>query len=220
MKKIRYGMILLLVFILGGTTIYGVTTLYEASEVGYDNSSSGTSNTDVQGAVDELYELSEGCEETLEDKRFYLYQDGEEYQEITGGWTSSGYGGYYTTAGEDYTLKSVVKNSDHLLLQTTVPAQAVVVGTEKLIDISGYSYLGVEVETSGQGPAAILANNKYLNPRMKETFFAATSKLIVFFPLSDLTESSIYISFILRYAALVNGGIPGTTKIYKVWLEK
>ncbi len=53
-------------FVLGGllmasVSVYAVTTLYEAKEVGYDNSSSGTSNTDVQGALDELYELSESA---------------------------------------------------------------------------------------------------------------------------------------------------------------
>ncbi len=58
MKKVLVGMII------GGLcmmtlTAYAVTTLYEAREVGYDNASSGTSNTDVQGALDELYELSE-----------------------------------------------------------------------------------------------------------------------------------------------------------------
>ncbi len=47
--------------LIGMTSTYAVTTLYEASEVGYDNSSSGTSNTDVQGAIDELYELSENA---------------------------------------------------------------------------------------------------------------------------------------------------------------
>ncbi len=53
-------------FVLGGllmasVSVYEVTTLYEAKEVGYDNSSSGTSHIDVQGALDELYELSESA---------------------------------------------------------------------------------------------------------------------------------------------------------------
>ncbi len=56
----------LLSFVLGGllmtsVSVYAVTTLYEAKEVGYDNAISGTSNTDVQGALDELYELSENA---------------------------------------------------------------------------------------------------------------------------------------------------------------
>ena len=61
MKKQKSKLILLivLVFLLGVSTTYAVQTLYEASEVGYDNASSGTSHTDVQGALDELYQLSE-----------------------------------------------------------------------------------------------------------------------------------------------------------------
>ena len=60
MKKQKTKLILLiaLVFLLGVSTTYAVQTLYKASEVGYDNSSSGTSETEVQGALDELYELS------------------------------------------------------------------------------------------------------------------------------------------------------------------
>ncbi len=54
-------------FLLGGLlmtsiSVYAVTTLYEANEVGYDNSSSGTRKTEVQSALDELYELSESAE--------------------------------------------------------------------------------------------------------------------------------------------------------------
>ena len=46
---------------MGITSTYAAITLYEAKEVGYDNSSSGTSEVDVQGAIDELYELSNTC---------------------------------------------------------------------------------------------------------------------------------------------------------------
>ncbi len=57
MKKEKMKLILLiaLIFLLGSSTTYAVTTLYEAKEVGYDNSNSGTSQTEVQGALDELY---------------------------------------------------------------------------------------------------------------------------------------------------------------------
>ena len=57
-EQTKLILLIALVFLLGVSTTYAVQTLYEASEVGYDNSSSGTSNTDVQGALDELYELS------------------------------------------------------------------------------------------------------------------------------------------------------------------
>lgn len=43
---------------MSGTYVYAAT-LYEAAEVSYDNSSSGTSNTNVQTVLDELYGLAE-----------------------------------------------------------------------------------------------------------------------------------------------------------------
>ena len=54
----RKVLLVLFGFILGivvsGTCVYAAT-LYEATEVAYDNSSSGTSNVNVQTALDELY---------------------------------------------------------------------------------------------------------------------------------------------------------------------
>ncbi len=61
MKKRYVILLVILTLIIGSGITYAVTTLYEAKEVGYDNTSSGTSNTDVQGALDELYELSENA---------------------------------------------------------------------------------------------------------------------------------------------------------------
>ncbi len=58
-EKTKLILLIALVFLLGSSTTYAVQTLYEAKEVGYDNTSSGTSNSDVQGALDELYQLSE-----------------------------------------------------------------------------------------------------------------------------------------------------------------
>ena len=54
-KLISFGII---IGILLSTTIGYAVTLYEAREVSYDNSNSGTTNTDVQGAIDELYNMA------------------------------------------------------------------------------------------------------------------------------------------------------------------
>ena len=48
----------LLGIVLTGGTVYAATVL-PSSQVGYDNSTSGLAATDVQGALDELYEKSE-----------------------------------------------------------------------------------------------------------------------------------------------------------------
>lgn len=60
MKKLLLGNIKTVVaFILGiiisGTTVYAATILFNANQVGYDNTSSGMSATNVQEALDELY---------------------------------------------------------------------------------------------------------------------------------------------------------------------
>ena len=44
-------------FILSSGVVYAVT-LYQAKEVAYDNSSSGSTSTDVQSAIDELYQMA------------------------------------------------------------------------------------------------------------------------------------------------------------------
>ena len=59
-KKFLLGNIKTVVaFILGiiisGTTVYAATILFNSNQVGYDNTSSGMSATNVQDALDELY---------------------------------------------------------------------------------------------------------------------------------------------------------------------
>jgi hypothetical protein len=41
--------------VLSGTTVYAATILFNSNQVVYDNSSSGATSTNVQGALDELY---------------------------------------------------------------------------------------------------------------------------------------------------------------------
>ena len=59
MKKERIKKILLLIvlLIIGFVSVYGVTNniIYNSNQVGYDNTASGVSSTNVQGAIDELY---------------------------------------------------------------------------------------------------------------------------------------------------------------------
>ena len=63
MKKIKEifknNLKIVIAFILGiiisGTTVYAATILYNANQVGFDNSNTSLQSTDVQGALDELY---------------------------------------------------------------------------------------------------------------------------------------------------------------------
>lgn len=61
-NKIKQNLKAIATFLLGialtGGTVYAATVL-PSSQVGYDNSTSGLAATDVQGALDELYEKSE-----------------------------------------------------------------------------------------------------------------------------------------------------------------
>lgn len=53
-NKLIFILGLIIGMMLSSICVYAAT-LYEATEVSYDNSSSGTSNTNVQSALDELY---------------------------------------------------------------------------------------------------------------------------------------------------------------------
>ena len=53
-------------FVLSSGVVYALT-LYQASEVAYDNSNSRTDKTEVQSAIDELYSMSQNhCPENYE----------------------------------------------------------------------------------------------------------------------------------------------------------
>ena len=60
-SKINFILGFLVCLVLTSGVVYAVT-LYQAKEVAYDNSNSGSSSTNVQSALDELYELtSDSC---------------------------------------------------------------------------------------------------------------------------------------------------------------
>ncbi len=59
-------------FVLSSSVVYAVA-LYQAREVAYDNTNSGSSSTDVQSAIDELYEMAE----EQKSGRKYLFKDGK-----------------------------------------------------------------------------------------------------------------------------------------------
>ena len=84
--------------IVSGTCVYAAT-LYEATEVSYDNSNSGSSSVNVQNALDELYEKVK--ENSIKVRNLYLNNT---FSEITGISLASGYG-------------SVTKNSGYLTLK-------------------------------------------------------------------------------------------------------
>ena len=109
----RKVLLMLFGFILGivvsGTCVYAAT-LYEATEVAYDNSSSGTSNVNVQTALDELYEktlypdsngtLIVASRTTSSDRGTTTMTGNTNGYDIATYWGNGGYGGY-TIEGYD-----------------------------------------------------------------------------------------------------------------------
>ena len=60
-SKINFILGTIFGLIISSSIVYAIT-LYQAKEVAYDNTNSGSSSTDVQSALDELYELtSDSC---------------------------------------------------------------------------------------------------------------------------------------------------------------
>ena len=58
-EKIKTAVIFFILGVVLSSGIVYAVTLYQASEVAYDNSSSGTDKTEVQSAIDELYQMAE-----------------------------------------------------------------------------------------------------------------------------------------------------------------
>ena len=65
---------IIVAFILGliisGTGVYAATILYSGDQVGYDNTSSGMSATNVQDALDELYTKAQNVEVPIDPDTF------------------------------------------------------------------------------------------------------------------------------------------------------
>ena len=112
MKKGKEKLKSLLIFLLGGlitSSVVYVATLYSATEVSYDNSSSGTSNTNVQTAIDELYEKTfsfignSKCENAAAPYQNKWYSDYSTFVNASGPWFDRGGGfNYGILSGQFY----------------------------------------------------------------------------------------------------------------------
>ena len=87
LKKIFNNKIFMFIFggvLFSAVSVYGVT-YFPSNQVTYDNSSSKLSSTDVQGAIDELYNT---CSKVASSGK-YLYFGANDY--IDGGEVNTGY---------------------------------------------------------------------------------------------------------------------------------
>ena len=84
----------------------------------------------------------------------YIYNAGDECNDITGGWTSSGY--TWNNGSTSITIKSPTKNADNILFTGTAGGSGNLpgIGTENAIDLTNVSILEVDVNviaTSSNG---------------------------------------------------------------------
>lgn len=129
-----------------------------------------------------------------------LYDSGDEYGDITGGWTTEGYT-YYggnLTAGINTGGK------------ITLNGEGAVLGTNVMIDLSAYSTLKVDVTYAGNGGQVHIASSKDVRDG------TAALAYCIF---SSNTEQTVDISNINTSAYIVLLAHHGGCAVTKVWLE-
>ena len=125
----------------------------------------------------------------------FLYNAGNEYTDITGGWTSSGYTAIRTIhAGTKYnTYMYFPALSDHTSIY--------MLGTNNIIQLKNYSKLIISVESSsGVSNECVISNSK--------TMFNSGASVIAYKALvngeNELDISSLDSGFITLYTSTVN----------------
>lgn len=85
-----------------------------------------------------------------------LYDFGDECEDITGGWTSSG----YSSGTSGYTISAGTKNSDNLFVKPGGEKKLSVFGTANNILFSDYVMFGAFMKIVGQGSFEVKADKK------------------------------------------------------------
>lgn len=146
--------------------------------------------------------------------KFYLYNEGDEREDVTGGWTSDGY------TRSSYTILAGGKESDALkiYMEYTTGNSESLLGTAKAIDFSGYSKICIEYYVD--------ATNAY-NPSLEAKSTKAHESTVLFsaygnsnYSKGQRTVLEIDISnvnasgYITWYTTLAS-----TARAYRIWLE-
>ena len=154
-----------------------------------------------------------------DDGKLWLYREGNEYTDITGGYTDS------YALPNNWTRKNHTKNSDNLLLSTigTSGNQACIVGTEKFINLDGYSKLKMEVTVVKKVGSCWLGLQTRLNKTASDsttntTFQHLTSGThTIETDISSLSSSQGIVFYCNSDTGSYNSA---EIKVHKIWLEK
>lgn len=153
----------------------------------------------------------------------YLYKDGDECTDVTGGWGHS----YLYNASYNITETPILqKNSDHIYMEqhqgSTAMGQRSAITTKNSISLSNYSKLLVEVSINSAYDNIFMVRSNYLEGKQSNLGDSIINFVIKdanvtnkIYKLDITSVSSGYIQYQLHTV----GGTK-STKIHKIWLEK
>ena len=144
----------------------------------------------------------------------YLYNAGNQYVDITGGWTGEGWQSDY------YQTRNVVFNSDHIYFKagkTEKYSHVCIVGTGKMVDLSNIDTLKANVEITTQGSVSM-----YICETNSHTSFkASVEKTTVGTHEYEMDVSSYNGSYYIMFFSIGSdsAGWHPEAKIKSVWGE-
>lgn len=139
----------------------------------------------------------------------WLYRNGDEYEDVTGGWTSSGY------TNNSVTMQGGEKRSNSLYFVNTGTDNYVGFGTDNTVNLNSVNFIKVEVVSGSFGgyDALLLTKSK--------TNYAVSANEVKELRLTDTGTFALDVSEITTSVYIMLRCGAGTTlEIGKVWLEK
>lgn len=144
--------------------------------------------------------------------KLWLYRDGDECEDVTGGWTNSGYT-YNGSANQ-----AVTKYSDSMYATTHI-GDSLTAGIVNPVDVTNYSTLFAEVMRTDSSnlfqPWIGIASDKSLSDKLvTPSVSSANVKETLSIDITSLTGNK-YVAFVHS-----NANDSGSGYVYKVWLEQ
>lgn len=158
---------------------------------------------------DVLVDVSTDYEIEMSLSTAWLYRNGDEYEDITGGWTSSGY------TNNSVTMQGGEKRSNSLYFVNTGTDNYVGFGTDNTVNLNSVNFIKVEVVSGSFGgyDALLLTKSK--------TNYAVSANEVKELRLTDTGTFALDVSEITTSVYIMLRCGAGTTlEIGKVWLEK
>ena len=173
-------------------------------------------NVEVSDSENKLSILINKVNELVENRTLWLYKNGDEYKDITGGWT------YNTTGHNSYSYSALVKNTDHLLVSASGGGKGCTAITSNSIDVTNFAKFMIEIENNNASSNIIgnfmhLTKSKNTNTQVVSTKPTTVSRQILTLDISSIV-GNMYIAYEMFSNKLANE--TGTTKIYRAWLER